>query len=87
MEDVKNRCYDLWCHENTIVNQKIMAYFAITSLLTVAMQRLTLHLLIAAIGVIVSIVWFFWIGRTIVYRNHWRSRATASNITGSDLFP
>lgn len=62
--------YDMWKHENEIANQKISIYFGVQAILIVALVSAPTPAFVA--GLVVSIVWFFSIGRTVGYRNHWR---------------
>jgi len=66
--------YEMWRHENNIVNQKIAIYFAIQAILIISLSSSPIPTAVA--GLIVSLIWFFSIGRTIVYRIYWLERIT-----------
>ncbi len=89
-DDEKAKLYiDLWKSENTVKTGKLMAYFAVQTLVALGAASGTgvPHSLyfFAFLGILSSVWWVFCTGRTAGYQQLWKDRVERS--LGKDFFP
>ena len=67
--------YQLWSQDNLIGNQKLAMYLAVQSILVLALAREPgAHGVVSGFGVVLSLVWFLSIGRTVEFRDVWQEK-------------
>jgi len=81
--EVAKVIYEMWRHENDIVNQKTAIYFTALSILLVALPNAPLITSIVGLGI--SIIWLISIGRTVAFRVHWKGKIENLLKNSSDL--
>jgi hypothetical protein len=67
---------DLWESENSVKTNKLMMFFAVQSLFTVAFNiNSSFNWVVPFLAVLFSLFCFFCIGRTIAFQKHWKKKA------------